>query len=220
MLLSFQLLSPKIHLLTSLCLMLFVTQFILKWPHSLPTMKHDLTFLWVFKTWTVLLLYIVACNLWCMSLWTSQELLAHLYMCLLAAAACDLTNVCWFGIQWEVTYWNMFGLENVWITNLWISETMLLRWQSCYHYLWISLFCSDSDTVFLWSDTATTILFAVCFTVATTQRWLLFEGDIYFLLKPADSNDSWIKYMWAIQLGLIDAGSTMCSISVSCGNES
>ena len=31
---------------------------------------------------------------------------------------------------------------------------------------------------------------AVCFSMATTQRRLLFEGGIYFVGKPADSNDA------------------------------
>ena len=44
--------------------------------------------------------------------------------------------------------------------------------------------------------------------------WLLFEGGIYFVWKPADSNDKWNKYTWAIQLALIDAGSNIHSFSV------
>ena len=40
--------------------------------------------------------------------------------------------------------------------------------------------------------------------------WLLLEGGIYFV----DSNDGWIRYMGVIQLGLIDAGSSTCSLSV------
>ena len=40
--------------------------------------------------------------------------------------------------------------------------------------------------------------------------WLLFEGGIYFIGKPVDSNNGWIRYMQAIQLGLIDAG-TACT---------
>ena len=31
---------------------------------------------------------------------------------------------------------------------------------------------------------------AVCFSMATTQGRLLFEGGIYFVEKPADSNDA------------------------------
>ena len=40
--------------------------------------------------------------------------------------------------------------------------------------------------------------------------WLLFEGGIYFVGKPVDSNNGWIRFMQAIQLGLIDAG-TACT---------
>ena len=44
--------------------------------------------------------------------------------------------------------------------------------------------------------------------------WLLFEGGIYFIGTPPDSNDGWIRYMWALQLGLIDTGSSMHSLLV------
>ena len=38
---------------------------------------------------------------------------------------------------------------------------------------------------------------------------LLFEGGVYmyFLGKAVDSTDGRMRYMWAIQLGLIDAAS-------------
>ena len=39
-------------------------------------------------------------------------------------------------------------------------------------------------------------------------------GIICFIGKQVDSNDSWIRYMQAIQLGLIDAGSSTPSLSV------
>ena len=29
--------------------------------------------------------------------------------------------------------------------------------------------------------------------------WLLFEGGVYFFGKPADINDSWIRYIRAMQ---------------------
>ena len=61
--------------------------------------------------------------------------------------------------------------------------------------------------------------------VATNRGrlWLLIEvasldwgrqGGVYVVGKPADSNDGWIRYMRVIQLGLIDAGSSTCSLSV------
>ena len=43
---------------------------------------------------------------------------------------------------------------------------------------------------------------------------LLFKGGVYFVGKPADSNDGWNKYMRTLQLDLIDTGSSMCSVSV------
>ena len=49
----------------------------------------------------------------------------------------------------------------------------------------------DEATTFLQPDTAATAttFFTVCFSAATNQGWLLFEGGIYFIGKPADSND-------------------------------
>ena len=46
---------------------------------------------------------------------------------------------------------------------------------------------------------------------------ILFEGSVYFVGKLPDSNDAWIRwtrYMWAIKLVLIDAGSSTHSLSV------
>ena len=43
---------------------------------------------------------------------------------------------------------------------------------------------------------------------------LLFNGGVCFIGKLADSNDSWIRYMWVIQLGLTDAGSSTRNLLV------
>ena len=60
-----------------------------------------------------------------------------------------------------------------------------------------------------------TISFSVCFSAATTTRGqLLFVGGVYFIGKLADSKDSRIRYMRAIQLGHINAGSSTHSLSV------
>ena len=48
-------------------------------------------------------------------------------------------------------------------------------------------------------------IFCCLFSMATIRGWHL---------KLADSNDSWIRYMQAIQLSLIDAGSSVHSLSV------
>ena len=56
--------------------------------------------------------------------------------------------------------------------------------------------------------------FFFLFFIAVYFVWLLFEGGDYFIGKLADSNDGWIRCMWPIQLGLIDTGSSMCSLSV------
>ena len=40
------------------------------------------------------------------------------------------------------------------------------------------------------SDAMATIFFAVHFSAATNRGRLLFEGDVYFVGKPVDSNDS------------------------------
>ena len=44
---------------------------------------------------------------------------------------------------------------------------------------------------------------------------LLIEGGVYFVGRLLDGNDGWIRYMRAIQLGLIDAGSTCIMHSLS-----
>jgi len=44
--------------------------------------------------------------------------------------------------------------------------------------------------------------------------WLLIEGEVYFIEKPVDSNDSWIRYNWVIQLGLMEAGGSTPSLLV------
>ena len=44
---------------------------------------------------------------------------------------------------------------------------------------------------------------------------LLFEGGVYFVGKPADSNDGRSRYMLLIQLGLIDAGMHSLSVLLS-----
>ena len=60
----------------------------------------------------------------------------------------------------------------------------------------------------LWSDpVAILIIFAVRFSAATNRGQLLFQGSVYFTVY------SWIRYMWAIQLGLIDIGSRARSLS-------
>ena len=43
---------------------------------------------------------------------------------------------------------------------------------------------------------------------------LLIESGVYFVGRLLDGNDGSIRYMRAIQLGLIDAGSSMHSLSV------
>ena len=43
---------------------------------------------------------------------------------------------------------------------------------------------------------------------------LLFEGGVYFFGKLADINDGWIRYVQAIQRRLLDAVSSMRSLSV------
>ena len=63
-------------------------------------------------------------------------------------------------------------------------------------------------TIFLQSDpVAILIIFAVRFSAATNRGQLLFQGSVYFTVY------SWIRYMWAIQLGLIDIGSSARSLS-------
>ena len=69
-------------------------------------------------------------------------------------------------------------------------------------------------TIFLWSDAAAPIYFSARFCAATIQGRLLFEGGVYFFGKPADTNDSWIRYEQTIQWQLLDAFSSKNSLSI------
>ena len=63
----------------------------------------------------------------------------------------------------------------------------------------MNTYMPNVGTAFLWSDAVGTIYLAVHFGAATNWGQLLFEGGIvYFVGKPADSNDGWIRYMWTI----------------------
>ena len=65
-----------------------------------------------------------------------------------------------------------------------------------------------SSYVFLRSDTAATIYFATRFVR------LLFEGGIYFFGKPGGINNSWKRYVRVRWWRLLDAVSSMRSLSV------
>ena len=60
--------------------------------------------------------------------------------------------------------------------------------------IYISVNNTVGTTVFLQSDATATIFFAARFCVASIQGRPLFEGGIYFLGKPIDINDGWIRY--------------------------
>ena len=62
-------------------------------------------------------------------------------------------------------------------------------------------------TVFLWSDATA---FTVRFSAATNPGWLLFEGSVHFIEIP-----QWrLNKVGDTAIGLIDAGSSMHSLSV------
>ena len=65
-----------------------------------------------------------------------------------------------------------------------------------------------SSTVFLRSD-ATATIFSLL-----VSLWLLFKGDVYFFGKPEDINNGWIRYVQLIQRRLLDAVSSLCSLSM------
>ena len=44
--------------------------------------------------------------------------------------------------------------------------------------------------------------------------YVLLEGGVYFVGKLADSIDDWNRYIWAIQKGMIDTGSSTHSLSL------
>ena len=69
--------------------------------------------------------------------------------------------------------------------------------------------------MFLQSDAAATIIFTVCFSVTTISP-PIFEGNVYFIGKPADSSDDRSRYMLAIQLGLIEVGSSSAASQSCC----
>ena len=50
--------------------------------------------------------------------------------------------------------------------------------------------------------------FAARFCAAT------FPGGVYFFGKPAEINNGWIRYIWAIQWQLLDAVCSICSLPV------
>ena len=70
--------------------------------------------------------------------------------------------------------------------------------------------CSNLSAIFLQSDHADTAQFCA----ATIQGWLLLKGGMYFLGKPADTNDGWIRYVRAIQWWVLDAVNSKHSLSV------
>ena len=70
--------------------------------------------------------------------------------------------------------------------------------------------CSILSAVFLQSDHADTAQFCA----ATIQGWLLLKGGMYFLGKPTDTNDGWIRYVRAIQWWVLDAVNSKHSLSV------
>ena len=77
--------------------------------------------------------------------------------------------------------------------------------------------------LFLRSDAAGTIFLLLIFVQLLFLGSLLFEGSVYFFWKPADINDGWIKYVWAIQWQLLNAITSTHSLTyspaVSLGNE-
>ena len=70
--------------------------------------------------------------------------------------------------------------------------------------------CSNLSAIFLQSDHADTAQFCA----ATIQGWLLLESGMYFLGKPTDTNDGWIRYVRAIQWWVLDAVNSKHSLSV------
>ena len=53
-----------------------------------------------------------------------------------------------------------------------------------------------TSTLSLQSDAVTFFFF---FFLLHVSVWLLFKGGVYFFGKPADINDSWIRYVRAMQ---------------------
>ena len=91
------------------------------------------------------------------------------------------------------------------------TENFLPQMMLWFYDLQVSILWGKSQyivTIFLQSDPVTIqIIFTVPFSVATNRGQLLFLGSVYFTVY------SWIRYMWAIELGLIDISSSTCSLS-------
>ena len=77
------------------------------------------------------------------------------------------------------------------------------------HPAWRMRYTNCLNLPYFFDQTPWLLFYSLFFLV-----WLVFEGSLYFIGEAADSNDGWNKYMWAIQLGLIDAGSSTWSLSV------
>ena len=98
--------------------------------------------------------------------------------------------------KWKLPFytWNFLPQMILWFYDLQVS----ILWGKSQYIV----------TIFLQSDpVAILIIFAVRFSAATNRGQLLFQGSVYFTVY------SWIRYMWAIQLGLIDIGSSARSLS-------
>ena len=73
---------------------------------------------------------------------------------------------------------------------------------------WLEVMLSTpKTTIFLQSDAVATIFSLLAFV------WLLFKGGIYFLGKPADINDGLLRYIRVRRWWLLDAVSSVCSLS-------
>ena len=97
--------------------------------------------------------------------------------------------------KWKLPFYtgNFLPQMMLWFYDLQVS----ILWGKSQHIV----------TIFLQSDPVVIlIIFAVRFSAATNRGQLLFQGSVYFTVY------SWMRYMWAIQLGLIDIGSA-CSLS-------
>ena len=93
-----------------------------------------------------------------------------------------------------ILYWKLLTTNDALI--LWFTSVYIVRKVTVHSYHISSI-----------RPCGYTNYFRCSFSVATNRGQLLFQGSVYFTVY------SWIRYMWAIQLGLIDIGSSARSLS-------
>ena len=168
-----------------------------------------------------------------LSIWRLQENVVFGFRMLTFIKGSNLKRHLWSGVEWgsDCTSTSTDGL-------LGVSMRLLTEVSCCAHIKvgqQLAKFANELAKVpLVWTGNVDYYrissirrrgyYFILCSFSATTIRGrLLFEGGIYFFGKPADINDGWINHVRMIQRRLLNAVSSLRSLSVllvSHGNES